>query len=158
MPLNSTRGAASAKGFGFTAGGSPFIEATGGTVTTSGDYKIHTFTSSSTFVVSKAAKDAAGGNGVRYLIVGAGGSINGTPTVRGGNSSWNSISATGGGYGGEYGTLGSSGGSGGEGPGSGPGGSAPTAGNASSNDVYTYTALKTAASTYTVLAAQTQFK
>ena len=38
------------------------------------------------------------------------------------------------------------------------GGSAPTAGNASSNDVYTYTALKTAASTYTVLAALTQFK
>jgi hypothetical protein len=38
------------------------------------------------------------------------------------------------------------------------GGSAPTSGNASSNDVYTYTALKTAASTYTVLAAQTQFK
>ena len=38
------------------------------------------------------------------------------------------------------------------------GGSAPTAGNASSNDVYTYTALKTAASNYTVLAAQTQFK
>ena len=38
------------------------------------------------------------------------------------------------------------------------GGTAPTAGNASSNDVYTYTALKTAASTYTVLAALTQFK
>jgi hypothetical protein len=38
------------------------------------------------------------------------------------------------------------------------GGSAPTAGNTSSNDVYTYTALKTAASTYTILAAQTQFK
>ena len=38
------------------------------------------------------------------------------------------------------------------------GGSAPTAGNASSNDVYTYTAIKTAASTYTILAAQTQFK
>ena len=38
------------------------------------------------------------------------------------------------------------------------GGSAPTTGNASSNDVYTYTAIKTAASTYTVLAAQTQFK
>jgi hypothetical protein len=38
------------------------------------------------------------------------------------------------------------------------GGSAPTTGNTSSNDVYTYTALKTAASTYTVLAAQTQFK
>ena len=38
------------------------------------------------------------------------------------------------------------------------GGSAPTAGNTSSNDTYTYTAIKTAASTYTVLAAQTQFK
>jgi hypothetical protein len=38
------------------------------------------------------------------------------------------------------------------------GGSAPTAGNASSTDVYSYTALKTAASTYTVLASLTQFK
>ena len=37
------------------------------------------------------------------------------------------------------------------------GGAAPTAGNVSSNDVYTYTAIKTAASTFTVLAAQTQF-
>ena len=38
------------------------------------------------------------------------------------------------------------------------GGTAPTGGNASSTDVYTYTAIKTAASTYTVLAAITQFK
>jgi hypothetical protein len=38
------------------------------------------------------------------------------------------------------------------------GGTAPTAGNASSTDVYSYTALKTAASTYVVLAALTQFK
>jgi hypothetical protein len=38
------------------------------------------------------------------------------------------------------------------------GGTAPTTGNTSSTDVYTYTAIKTAASTYTVLAAQTQFK
>jgi hypothetical protein len=38
------------------------------------------------------------------------------------------------------------------------GGSAPTNGNASSTDVYTYTALKTAASTYVVLASITQFK
>jgi len=37
------------------------------------------------------------------------------------------------------------------------GGSAPTGGNVTSNDVYTYTAIKTAASTFTVLAAQTQF-
>lgn len=38
------------------------------------------------------------------------------------------------------------------------GGTAPTGGNASSTDVYTYTAIKTAASTYTVLASQTKFK
>ena len=37
------------------------------------------------------------------------------------------------------------------------GGAAPSAGNVSSNDVYTYTAIKTAASTFTVLASQTQF-
>tara|TARA_E500000318_G_scaffold90127_1_gene87869 strand:+ start:140 stop:1165 length:1026 start_codon:yes stop_codon:yes gene_type:complete len=37
------------------------------------------------------------------------------------------------------------------------GGSAPTGGNANSSDTYTYTAIKTAANTYTVLASQTQF-
>jgi len=37
------------------------------------------------------------------------------------------------------------------------GGAAPTAGNPSSTDVYAYTAIKTAASTFTVLASQTQF-
>ena len=38
------------------------------------------------------------------------------------------------------------------------GGSAPTAGNASGVDVYSYTIIKTASATYTVLASQTQFK
>lgn len=37
------------------------------------------------------------------------------------------------------------------------GGSAPTAGNASGIDIYTYTIVKTASNTYTVLASQTQF-
>jgi hypothetical protein len=37
------------------------------------------------------------------------------------------------------------------------GGSAPTAGNTSSLDVYTYTVIKTADATFTVLASQTQF-
>ena len=37
------------------------------------------------------------------------------------------------------------------------GGSAPTAGNASGIDVYTFTIIKTAAATFTVLASQTQF-
>jgi hypothetical protein len=38
------------------------------------------------------------------------------------------------------------------------GGTAWTAGNASGIDVYTYTIIKTASATYTVLASQTQFK
>ena len=37
------------------------------------------------------------------------------------------------------------------------GGSAPTAGNASSIDIYSYTIIKTASATYTVLASQIQF-
>jgi hypothetical protein len=37
------------------------------------------------------------------------------------------------------------------------GGAAPSGGNTNSNDVYTYTVIKTGAATFTVLAAQTQF-
>ena len=48
-----------------------FPTATGGTITTSGDYKIHTFNSSGNFVVSKPG--IGGNNVVRYLIVGGGG-------------------------------------------------------------------------------------
>ena len=38
------------------------------------------------------------------------------------------------------------------------GGSAPTSGNASSIDIYTYSIIKTASATFTVLASQSQFK
>ena len=58
-----------------------FISATGGTVTTSGDYKIHTFTGDGCFVVSNAG---TGGGGVDYLVV-AGGGGGGGP--QGGGSS-----------------------------------------------------------------------
>jgi hypothetical protein len=47
------------------------IVATGGTITTDGDWKIHTFTSSGTFTVTDAGKNA--GN-VEYLIIAGGGS------------------------------------------------------------------------------------
>ena len=50
-----------------------FMAATGGTVTTSGDYKIHKFTGSGTFTVSVAG-NAAGSNTIEYLIVAGGGS------------------------------------------------------------------------------------
>jgi len=49
-----------------------FIAATGGTVTTSGDFKIHTFNSSGTFEVTSAG-NSKGSNSVDYLVVAAGG-------------------------------------------------------------------------------------
>ena len=38
------------------------------------------------------------------------------------------------------------------------GGTAPTAGNASGVDIYTYTIVKTGSAAYTIFASQTQFK
>jgi hypothetical protein len=49
-----------------------YISASGGTETTSGDYKIHTFTSTGTFTVSSVG-NAAGSNTVDYMVVAAGG-------------------------------------------------------------------------------------
>jgi len=50
-----------------------FIVATGGTVTTSGNFKIHTFTSPGTFCVSQVG-NPLGSNSVDYLVVAGGGS------------------------------------------------------------------------------------
>ena len=50
-----------------------FIEATGGTVTESGNFKIHTFTGDGCFVVSTVG-NAGGSNSVDYLVVAGGGS------------------------------------------------------------------------------------
>jgi len=49
-----------------------FITATGGTITTSGDCKIHTFTGPGTFCVSAIANSAAN-NQVSYMVVAGGG-------------------------------------------------------------------------------------
>jgi hypothetical protein len=51
----------------------PFIQATGGTITTCGDYKIHTFTGPGTFCVSSLSPTPAN-NVVSYLVVAGGGS------------------------------------------------------------------------------------
>jgi hypothetical protein len=53
--------------------GASFITATGGTVSTSGDFKIHTFTADSTFCVSALSNNPAN-NVVDYLVVAGGGS------------------------------------------------------------------------------------
>jgi len=52
--------------------GNPFMVATGGTITTCGNDKIHTFTGPGTFTVSKAASCAAN-NVVSHLVVAGGG-------------------------------------------------------------------------------------
>jgi len=59
-----------------TSLGAKFIAATGGTITTSGDFKIHTFTGDGCFVVS-CAGNPGGSTSVDYLVVaGGGGSAN----------------------------------------------------------------------------------
>ena len=50
----------------------PYVAASGGTETTSGDYKIHTFTSPGTFTVSSAGTPS-GSDTVEYLVVAGGG-------------------------------------------------------------------------------------
>ena len=55
-----------------STGLSPYIIATGGTITTCGNYKIHKFTSSGCFVVSQAGTPA-GSTAIDYLVVAGGG-------------------------------------------------------------------------------------
>jgi hypothetical protein len=71
--------------------GPQFISATGGTITTSGNFKIHTFTGPGTFTVS-CAGNSGGSNTVSYLVVGGG--------AGGGGSALSFYSAGGGGAGG----------------------------------------------------------
>ena len=64
----------------------PFITATGGSTSTSGTYKIHTFNSSSTFVVSNRGSGPTGA--IEYLVVGGGG----------GGGKWSAGGGAGGGF------------------------------------------------------------
>jgi hypothetical protein len=56
--------------------GAQYITATGGTITTCGDYKIHTFTGPGTFCVSNAG-NPAGSDTVSYMVVAGGGGSGG---------------------------------------------------------------------------------
>ena len=63
-----------------------YVTATGGTETTSGDYKIHTFNSDANFVVS-CAGNSSGSNTVDYLVVaGGGGGASGAGGAGGGGA------------------------------------------------------------------------
>ena len=61
-----------------------YICASGGTITTSGDYKIHTFTSSANFVVNSVGNAKGGGDKVSYMVVAGGGGSNGDGAGGGG--------------------------------------------------------------------------
>ena len=66
-PLLGTFSAGSVRGYrGGGDGGGLFVSATGGTVTTSGNYKIHTFTGTGTFTVTT-------GGTVEIILLGGGG-------------------------------------------------------------------------------------
>jgi hypothetical protein len=68
-------------------GASPFIIATGGTITTSGDYKIHTFTGPGTFTVCQAAGTCGPTrNNVSYLVAAGGGGGGGVCGAGGGGA------------------------------------------------------------------------
>ena len=71
MPIIGSFGAGSGKGFGFSSGGPSFICATGGTITESGDYRIHTFTGPGTFQIKSAPTPE--NNIVGYMVVAGGG-------------------------------------------------------------------------------------
>ena len=53
--------------------GNPYLVATGGTTTTCGNMKIHTFTGPGTFTVSSVSTNCAAENIVSYLVVAGGG-------------------------------------------------------------------------------------
>ena len=70
--VDSTKGWINIQNAEDTETGQSFITATGGTITTSGNCKIHTFTGPGTFCVSAASQQAAN-NQVSYIVVAGGG-------------------------------------------------------------------------------------
>jgi hypothetical protein len=116
-------------------GQATFTAATGGTVSTSGDYKLHVFTGDSCFAVSSVGNNPTnplgGPNTVEYLVVGGGAAGSGDNGARSGGSpsSFSTITSSGGGGGGAAFVFNSPGGPGG----SGGGGAGPTGGGGSGN-------------------------
>lgn len=71
MPFLSSIGGGSAGGYrAASAAGVAYISATGGSITTDGNYKIHDFTSSGTFTITAAPDGAT----IEAMIIGGGGS------------------------------------------------------------------------------------
>ncbi len=85
------------------AGGSPFIIATGGTITTYGDFKVHTFNSSGTFTI---VEEGLTNNLIDFLIVAGGGSSGKGPT----SPNYRAGAGGAGGYRSSYGSMSGGGG------------------------------------------------
>ena len=71
--VDSTVGWRSIHNSAFTDAGSNFISATGGTITTCGNCKVHTFTGPGSFVVASAASPTANSAAAYVVVAGGGG-------------------------------------------------------------------------------------
>ena len=91
--VDSTVGWKTVQDNAFASGGADFVAATGGTVTTSGNCKIHTFTSPGTFAISGISAGTPADNVLSYMVVAGGGG-------GGGNDAGSSIGGAGAGAGG----------------------------------------------------------
>ncbi|WP_290942912.1 glycine-rich domain-containing protein [Hyphomonas sp.] len=89
----------STKGWSFineddtTQAGAAFVTATGGTISTCGNFKIHTFTGPGTFCVS-CGGTASGSNTVDYLVVAGGGGAGGYAGSGGGGGGFRLANST----------------------------------------------------------------
>ena len=93
--VDSTKGWVNVQNAEDTEAGQTFIAATGGTVTCSGNFKIHTFTSPGTFTVCSVG-NPAGLNSVDYMVVAGGGGGGGGSDRGGGGGAggWRASSGT----------------------------------------------------------------
>ena len=69
MVIRATRGGGSFPSL-IGGGGPPFMEATGGSISTSGDYKVHTFNSGGSFVVQSLGTDGTYGKAINIVAIG----------------------------------------------------------------------------------------
>jgi len=90
--IDSTQGWLNVQDSTSNVRGNDFIVATGGTITTTGDYKMHKFTGPGTFCVSEVSAGCAANNVVSYIVVAGG--------AGGGSTASGSFASGGGGAGG----------------------------------------------------------
>jgi len=82
--VDSTRGWKAVASNSENVAGAAFITATGGTITTDGDCKVHTFTGPGTFAISSLSNSPSNNN-LNYLVI-AGGASGGHGTAGGGGA------------------------------------------------------------------------